>query len=340
MKKQFDINNPELLESIETKFRKKKDEVVLNSNITGEKMISTIDYYKSHSLEEVLEIITNEIKEKYKKMDTKTALRNATILAFKNKGREDVPEKEIQGIIKKVTPDAASIIIANYKKIAIDKELQKALEDERKSYEFFSSIPEEEKVHFAALYQDMCLAQDLYKAKENSIKETAKEFDLELPSCFSNISAVDSESNRVIGMRDANENETSIRNNIKEKLSKISDFMEENRTPLTLSFGVSFMAGACAFLSKINKSAELAPALTSGIITTSLLMAGLVTVLNSLDIKQFFEDKKSLKEAKELGLFGLLVNACDATKEFNTLSDKVKKEANLLENNGGYNGLH
>lgn len=341
MGKRLDTKDANILSVIEKKFSKKKSDAVIEANKNGEQMLSTIEFFKSYSFEEICELRRKEIVDKYANMDNKTALRNATIYAFKTKGRENVPEKDIQEIIKKVTPEVAKTIIGRYKKIACEQEIKDDLVKAKLDYDFFSSVPDEEKINFSAIYQEMCLADDLFKARKQSIIETAKEFNLDLPSCITNIGPLYAESENIAGITDANENEKTFISKMKDKFNKVADYFDENQNAITLSGALSFVSGACAFLGYINHKADATPAMALAVGTASVMMAGLMTLYNSSEIRSFFKDKKSINEAKDLGLLGQLVYLETAMKSYNDISEKYKTDyIKEFEKKGGSNGLH
>ena len=335
MGKRLDVNDPKIIEIIESKYSKKKDKAMKDASTQCENLISTIEFYKSHSYDEVYNIKMSNIKKKYDNMNNKTALRNATILAFEKKGKTDVPENEIQSIMKKITPSAANSIINKYKAFCFEKEM----ESFKSEYAFFTSIPDEEIISFSGLYQELYLSESLYYAKEKSIKETAVELNVDVPLCLSNNSAIDTEAERIINISDANEEEKTFISKFREKCDKIYDYLEENEKDVVLSTGLSGLTGACSFLAYINQKADLAPAVGTAIISSSLMLAILLTLYNSYDIKCFFEDKKTVAEAKKLGLLDLFINFTNVYKEYNSYKEKydsAKKE----EKGGTNNGLH
>lgn len=339
MKKRLDVKDPNVRKLIDEKYAVKKNSITIESNNIGEQMVHTIEFYKSHSFEEICEIRKKELEKEFREMDQATALRNATILAFKNKGKTNVPKKLIQDVINKITPEAAVNIIANYKKIGFKDRLDEIYKSEKMSYEFFGSIPDEEKIRFSSIYQEMVISQDVFKAREESIKETAKELELDLPLCLENKDTVSAESSRIISMSEADEKERTFINKVKESCNKAADFFEEKENLISLSFGSSVAVGACAFVNYLNHSIQLNPAIASAVFASSLTMATCMALFNSYDIKCYFEDKKTISEAKELGLIDLLVNMSIATKAYNDEAEKYKSDY-IRQMEGGKNGLH
>ncbi len=339
MKERLNVMDLTVKRIIDEKYAVKKNNLTIESNKICERMVSTIDFYKNHSFEEVCVIKKNKLEKEFNEMSQDTALRNATILAFKNKGKLYVSDDVIKDVTSKITPDAATNIIANYKKIAFKEKLDKVLKDERKNYEFFGRIPDEEKIRFSSLYQEMILSEDLLKAREASISETAKELEKDLPLCLENKDIVSSEGLRIFSINEADDNEKAFITKVKEACAKTAGILEEQERGIALSMGVSVTAGACAFVGHINNSLQLNPAITSAVLLSSFTMATCMALYNSYDIKCFFENKKTLFEAKELGLIDLLVNWGNATKTYSVESEKYKSDF-IRQMEGGKNGLH
>ena len=336
--KRLDITDQEVLNSIEEKYSISKANAVLKASEAADKLLYTIDYYNSHSYDDVCLSLKKKVELQLEIMDKETALKNATMLAFKNKGIYDASESDVKDIMDKLSTSEAANIIRNYKRITYKEEVSKELKSAKLNYDFFTSIKDTNKMQYASLFQELQLAGDLYRSRLDAIKNTADELGLEEPLCLENIDAIHSEGVRILATSDTDENEKSFIAKTREKLSNIKEHFGNDETMYAKITALSFMAGACNFLNRINHSTELTPALISAGGTFAVLMAGLTTINNAANIKNYFKNKSTIEEAKNLGVINLLENWCYALKEFNEFETNIKY--NAKENNGGANGLH
>ena len=337
--KRLDITDQEVLNSIEEKYSIAKADAVLRASEAADNLLDTIEYYNSHPYEEVCLTLKKKVELKLEIMDKETALKNATVLAFKNKGRKQVSEAEVKEIMDKLKPNEAANIVRNYKQITYKEEVGKELKHAKLNYDFFTSIKDTDRMKYAALFQELHLAGDLYKSRINAVEETAKEYDLDPPLCLEETNAINSVGVRILSTDVMDEGEVSLIAKARANFDKIHGHFEKDETTYVKITALSFMAGACNFLHHINHSTEIPPALIAAGGTFAVLMAGLITIFNASDIKEYFRDKKALQEAKSLGLTNLLENWCDAFKHFNELETKIKNDASK-EKSGGANGLH
>ena len=309
------VIDDQIKKEITKKYNIKTANVAINKGNAEEMLISLIDFAKQNTYEEY-------------------CLREATIRGFRSRGRENVPESEIRGIMARVTPDAAANIIGNYKKIAAKEGV---LISER-DYRIFSLVDDNEKVDFAKAKQENDYFAELYHAKIEAIEEVAAEKKKNVPECLSNMSPINRKVNKIVSISDANEQEMSFGDKLRNAHEKFWDYYEEHETPISLSFATGFVAGACKFLMHINQKAELAPALLETAAAFAIISAGAYTIYNVMynfdEIKSFFKDKKTLDEAKDLELIDLLANWGKASKKFNDYKDQIEERTRKEGMNG------
>lgn len=280
----LDVTDPEVISSIEEKFTTKKANAVIEAEGVANKLFYSIEYYKSHSLEEICADVRNQIKEKTKDKDF----------------------KETEAVL--------------------NKELERA----KTSFEFFNKLDGQTMTEFTALYQEMYLGEEIYKARTSAIKETATEYGVSLPLCLANEVSVSARANKIISLTDTNEKERSL-------IGKMTESLRNDKTNAALIAGTSVMVAACQFVNYTNHRADIVPALLSSAGVFALSMAILTTLYNASEIKEFFKDTRTVEEAKKLGLLNLLVNWGTAEKKFSDYQEKVQ---NTKTPEGGRNGLH
>ena len=268
-------------------------------------------------------------------MSDEEALRQATIRAFAENGTKNPKEEKIKEVMKRVNPSDAANIISNYKRRAYAEKIEAEQKSARSNYPLFIQVDDRDKYEFAGKYEEMCLAQEFYNARKDAIVDVAKALKMKEPKCLSNMVPVMKKADRIVKLEDPNEREHAFINNVREKMGAVADYLDENQNDLALSFGLGFVSGACVFLASINQNADGAPALAKAIATTAVITAGAVTVFNIPEIKDYFKDQKSIKEAKALGLLDDLTRWGKTTKTFEEMKDRIEAK----NKKGGPNGL-
>ena len=334
MMKRLDISDIQVLNIIESKFGISKANAVIDANEVAEKLINNIEYYQSHTYEEACSNAKKELRDEINSMDRKTALRNATMLAFKNKGILEVPEQEVQNIMDRLTNSVASNIIGNYKEITFKEQLSGKLHSVKLNYDAYAHMSDSDKFEYVALFQEMYLSEELFKAKITAIKDTASEQNLDVPLCLDNMSTIRKEGTRIIKKDELNSKDKGIITGIRTALKYTFNSPEDDDLSKNLKRALGFISAACTATASMNQKIDLPSILGKSAAVFALVMASLTVITNSYEIKSFFEDRFTLKEAEKLGLIDLLVNYEVSRNEFINFSKKVE---NI--NDGGPNGL-
>ena len=332
--KEFEITET-VLEKIRVILAEKRKKLQLANTMDVEKLPSVIDFYKTHSIDEVCEAIKKEVTAEFVNMSDEEALRQATIRAFAEDGTKNPEEEKIKEIMKRVTPSDAVNIIGNYKRRACAEKIVAEQKSARSNYPLFIQVDDKDKYEFAGKYEEMCLAQEFYNARKEAIVDAAKSLKMKEPKCLSNMALVMKKADRIVKLEEPNEREHAFINNVREKMGAVADYLGENQDDLALSFGTGFVSGACVFLASINQNADGAPALAKAVATAAVMTAGLVTIFNTSEIKDYFKDQKSIKEAKTLGLLEDLTRWGKTTKTF----EEIKNRIEAKNKKGGPNGL-
>lgn len=336
----LDIKDPEILYIIEMIYNKKAEEVKENAEKEGERLINSVEYYQTHSLDRIIKDIKINAKERYLNLDDETALTEAVIENLQHRGKFFADEVMAKQIIAKMDPKKIPQIVNKYKKSHYEDMVNIETMKAEDSISVYKDMNETDKIEYASLYQEMCLAKGLFHAKEEAIKETAKDFKAELPLCITNQNALDKESNKIVNFYDKDENDKSIVEKIKEKNKKINDEIHKNFKEVVLGASFSNVIGLVFGTGRIITGGSYAEGLATTFITAGCVMAALASVYNSDEIRGYFKDKKSIKEAKDLGLLDLLVNWGNTSKALNKFTEKIRKPEELVTDFGGNNGLH
>jgi hypothetical protein len=334
MSEEFEITET-VLRKIKVKFAEKEKELRLANSANVTILPSVIDFYKTHSIDEVCEAIKKEVTAEFANMPDEEALKQATIRAFAENGTKNPKEEKVKEVMRRVTPSDAANIIGNYKRKACAEKIVAEQKSARSNYPLFIQVDDKDKYEFAGKYEEMCLAQEFYNARKETIVEVAEALKMKEPKCLSNMVPVMKKADRIVKLEDPNEREHAFINNVREKMGAVSDYLDENQNDLALSFGVGFVSGACVFLASINQNADGAPALAKAVATAAVMTAGLVTIFNTPEIKDYFKDQKSIKEAKALGLLDDLTRWGKTTKTFEEIKDRIEAK----NKKGGPNGL-
>ena len=353
MAERLDITKPKNLELIDLKYNELVKKSESDAEKEAERYAYTIRYYKDNTLEKIYDDIKIKTSREISVLSDDRALVEAIQFELREKDKDGkekkVPSWMIEGIINELTDERKEIIIKRYKEKKFKMLLDKRKEEAVKNIEEFSLIDDSNEDTYVNNFQNLCLARNKFNARKRAIVETASELGVEPPVCVSNIRGIANETEKVLNDTDKiifvdkiDEEDKSFKKKIKSGIDKLDNYFKENLKPTLLSIGVANLSSAIASMLFINAGGNVPEAVGLYVISCPIVFGALSAIYNSSEIREFFRNKKTVKEAWDLGLINLMADWTLADKEFSEFDKNAKDDMFSVEIDGGKknNGLH
>lgn len=343
MSLRLDLSNPSNIELIDEKYSNKIKDARMDAIQDSERLYNTIYRYKNLSFEQIYKDITSKADRKYLNMNEDEALRRAVEESLSKRINGRVPKNAVNEIIGKLSLERRNKIIKQYKEDKYNSMVEKEVKKVKKDLYIFGLMSEEQATNYVYYFREVCYARNLYKLREEAIIETAEELGVMPPLCVENNNIIRN-NHKILKTEEQNEKDISKKEKIKDSLKKLDKSVYENFSLIMKSVGTSTLAGVIAGILSINNGADTSKAIATSLITSSIVLAGIFTtyqaLFNSEDIKNFFADKKTVKEAKAVGLVDLFSDWDIASRRLADYEKKINEENKTIEYDGGINGLH
>ena len=353
MAERLDITKPKNIELIDAKYSELVKKSESDAELEAEKYAYTIRYYKDNTIDKIYEDIKNRTSREISFLSNDRALVEAIKYELKEKDKDGkekkVPSWMIEGIVKELTDERKEIIIKRYKEKKYKMLVDKRKEEANKNIEEFSLIDDGNEETYVNNFQNLCLARNKFHARKRAIIETAAELGVEPPVCVSNIREIANETEKVLNDTDKiifidkmDEEDKAFKKKIKSGIDKLDNYIKDNLKPTLLSVGVANLSSAIASMLFINAGGNVPEAVGLYVISCPIVFGALSAIYNSSEIREFFRNKKTVKEAWDLGLINLMADWTLADKEFSEFDKNAKDDMFSVEIDGGKknNGLH
>lgn len=353
MAERLDITKPKNIELIDAKYSELVKKSESDAELEAEKYAYTIRYYKDNTIDKIYEDIKNRTSREISFLSNDRALVEAIKYELREKDKDGkekkVPSWMIEGIVKELTDERKEIIIKRYKEKKYKMLVDKRKEEANKNIEEFSLIDDGNEETYVNNFQNLCLARNKFHARKRAIIETAAELGVEPPVCVSNIREIANETEKVLNDTDKiifidkmDEEDKAFKKKIKSGIDKLDNYIKDNLKPTLLSVGVANLSSAIASMLFINAGGNVPEAVGLYVISCPIVFGALSAIYNSSEIREFFRNKKTVKEAWDLGLINLMADWTLADKEFSEFDKNAKDDMFSVEIDGGKknNGLH
>lgn len=353
MAERLDITKPKNIELIDAKYSELVKKSESDAELEAEKYAYTIRYYKDNTIDKIYEDIKNRTSREISFLSNDRALVEAIKYELREKDKDGkekkVPSWMIEGIVKELTDERKEIIIKRFKEKKFNMLLDKRKEEAVKNIEEFSLIDDGNEETYVNNFQNLCLARNKFHARKRAIIETAAELGVEPPVCVSNLKEIANEAEKVLNDEDKiifvdkiDEEDKAFKKKIKSGIDKLDNYIKDNLKPTLLSVGVANLSSAIASMLFINAGGNVPEAVGLYVISCPIVFGALSAIYNSSEIREFFRNKKTVKEAWDLGLINLMADWTLADKEFSEFDKNAKDDMFSVEIDGGKknNGLH
>lgn len=353
MAERLDITKPKNIELIDAKYSELVKKSESDAEMEAERYAYTIRYYKDNTLEKIYEDIKKKTSKEIAVLDDDKALVEAIKYELREKDKDGkekkIPSWMIEGIVKELTDERKEIIIKRYKEKKYKMLVDKRKEEANKNIEEFSLIDDGDEETYVNNFQNLCLARNKFHARKRAIIEAAAELGVEPPVCVSNIREIANETEKVLNDEDKiifvdkmDEEDKAFKKKIKSGIDKLDNYIKDNLKPTLLSVGVANLSSAIASMLFINAGGNVPEAVGLYVISCPIVFGALSAIYKSSEIREFFRNKKTVREAWDLGLINLMADWTLADKEFSEFDKNAKDDMFSVEIDGGKknNGLH
>lgn len=353
MAERLDITKPKNIELIDAKYSELVKKSESDAEMEAERYAYTIRYYKDNTLEKIYEDIKKKTSKEIDVLDDDKALVEAIIYELREKDKDGkekkIPSWMIEGIVKELTDERKEIIIKRFKEKKFKMLLDKRKEEAVKNIEEFSLIDDNSEDTYVTNFQNLCLARNKFNARKKAILDTASELGVEPPVCVSNIREIANEAEKVLNDTDKiifvdkiDDEDKKFKKKVKSGIDKLDNYIKENLKPTLLSIGVANLSSAIASMLFINAGGNVPESVGLYLISCPIVFGALSAIYKSSEIREFFRNKKTVKEAWDLGLINLMADWTLADKEFSEFDKNAKDDMFSVEIDGGKknNGLH
>ena len=220
---------------------------------------------------------------------------------------------------------------AKLEKIDIEFELENA----QKDMLAFGLMTKEQAEKYVSLYFQMCLTANSYEARKKAIYETAKEQGAKPPKCLREKRVIYKEASRIAKIEEQTEEDISLKNRVVNKIKQIDSKIYNNLRLTLTTIGLGVLISTVTGMCIINNTGNETAGITAVLLGSPIIIGGIATAYKTPDIKDYLKDKKTIEEAKNLGLLDHLVNWNKASKEFSDYDKSIREEYGALEIDGG-----
>lgn len=340
----LDVSNPEVINQVNKEYEKYKPYIEEEARKDAIDLLNSITYYKYTSQEDIYADIKRRARMKYLEMNDNYALTQALTEKLKEKYKNSKESNEV--IAKKIYAEEKTIrstlkdeqkqdIIKSYKQDKYSKTVEIETKKADDSIMTFSLMSEEEKNNYVGLYYKLSLNKNKYDFRKRAISSVSNQMGVKSPECLKETAPLFNKANRIVNMEEQTEKDKELKTKIKDKIDKLDKAIYQNLRLTLLTIGVSVLTPTVIGMYIIQNSGNEALAIKSVLVGCPLIIAGITAAYKSQDIKDYFHDKKTLDEAKKLGLIDSLVDWSKSSKEFEKYDKKLKKEHKKIEIDGG-----
>ncbi len=335
----MDLDNPEVIALINKKYEKLVPVASNRALMEIKRIRENYEFYKTHSLEQIIDKYKSEAKEKYLDISDYNALAAfAKRKIASEKGNSDISLALINKEIEKMSDSDKKRIATNYKKRSYELYVSKKVNEAKRDIAFYSGLSEEQFDDYSNLLHEKIFTDYLIKIREQAIVDSAIELGVDIPSCLDEKELLDKESEKILSIENQSEDDIKLKEKIKKKIKFVDDYLTEYAKPTYLSLATGAVTGAILGMLVGKETLDTTASISTYILSSPAIVSALIATHNLVDNTSYFHNRKNIEEAKKLGLLDLFVAKTKISKELKEFLEPGEGERSI--GHGGKNGLY
>lgn len=307
MSKYLDGNNEIDMQKLEEKYREFTEKAVATAKEDTDAFLEEIKYYREHTFEE----IEKDVRALYNSEEYRKSVYEdyAHERACEIVGEESLDFERIKRTENEILLTLSDIEKQNI----IESKIQEILAYKRKNDILYDLITEEQLQKYLELYYTSRLKSELVYARTNAIDSTATSLGKQVDGLMYH------EAYNVVNVEYQSDEDKVKKQRIKDGLASIPRALGFSTTAGVV--GTLLHNGLLSLITGYSYSEILEE---YGILTASVLFAAMLTIVGVMNIKDFFESKKAIQRAKDLGIYDLLLEKFKAEENFEAYDNELR----------------
>ncbi|MBQ3423102.1 MAG: hypothetical protein IJH34_15945 [Romboutsia sp.] len=324
MSKYLDADNPVDMAAVEENYKKGVESAEKRAREQADRLLEEINEYRSKSFEELRADILERAnsrgnpglssEEYFENLSEEQ--RNKIYMSYAKEFLWETKDSEFIDLSIEEQKNAQKEFVENMpeelKRSAVEKyrandekHTKQRIEECLKKDIIYDMMTEEQIDKYINLYYMHCLKENLHSARTHAIQNAANKLDKEYD--FGNYE-------KIATIKTLEKDDERVKEEKKDTRKYIAKYFAGTSIGTLVTGGVGSLLGVLA-------------ADTAGVIVGGGLGIGITLAASGcVSINEFFQNKKGVKRAKELGLYDMFVESLKATKEYDEYKEYLEEE--------------